>query len=103
MKKDRGRCSLAAGHGRTPGRLRAGLNEKTVTKALKPWKNCLENTQSGRRKCHGAQPLDFSPPASSTEWGSGGRWFESSRPDTTYGDRTGQKVLFECLLTCRSP
>jgi hypothetical protein len=53
------------------GRLRAGLNQKTVTKALKPWKNCLETRQSGRRKCHDEQPLEFNPPASSTEWGSG--------------------------------
>src|SRR5262245_36044381 len=51
--------------------------------------------------------------ASAPEWGSGGRWFESSRPDiarpavtrscggpfSVRGDHPAQKVPFQCLLT----
>src|SRR5262249_12209885 len=64
-----------------PGRLRAGLRIESIRNALKPWKTRLEFRESGRRKCHAGKRLYFDPPSSSTEWGSGGRWFESSRPD----------------------
>src|SRR5689334_12233363 len=53
----------------TAGQASGRCERENPQKTLEPWKNRLENTQSGRRKCHGAQPLDFSPPASSNEWG----------------------------------
>jgi hypothetical protein len=42
----RGPAANAAQEGALPGRLRAGLSVKTLTKALKPWKNCLKTRRA---------------------------------------------------------
>src|SRR5262249_13369704 len=68
-----------------PKPTRAGLNIKSIRNVLRLWNTRLESWESGRRKCHDEQPLDFDPPSSSTEWSSGGPRFESSRPDMRRG------------------
>jgi hypothetical protein len=71
MRQNLKKMQLGFVHPSHWGRLRAGFGPKSLKNALKPWNSRLQFRRSGRRKCHGVQPLQSTLPARSSEWGSG--------------------------------